>query len=121
PAYLIALSTRFASAWLTSSRLPRTGAGAGASTVSASPFSSASGSYNSPTSRAISAASNSVMLSRVCPDSARAIIGLALGTAQRLFTAVAQPRQRRLEVVGDVVGDLLEAAHQRLDALEHGV
>ena len=85
------------------------------------------------------------MLSRACPDSARAIISSALkvriervrfldraferrailrfvlGRAQRLLAAVAQPRQRRLEVVGDVVGDLLEAAHQRLDAIEHGV
>ena len=35
--------------------------------------------------------------------------------------AIAQPRQRRLEIVRDVVGDFLEAVHQRLDALEHGV
>ena len=43
-AYLMALSTRLASAWLTSSRLPRTGAAAGASTRSTRPLSSASGS-----------------------------------------------------------------------------
>ena len=74
----MALSTRLASAWLTSSRLPLTGAGASASTFSASPFSSASGSYSSPTSCAISAASNSFMSSRAWPDSARAIINSAL-------------------------------------------
>ncbi len=42
--YLMALSTRLASAWLTSSRLARTGAGASASTLSVMPFCSASGS-----------------------------------------------------------------------------
>ena len=51
----------------------------------------------------------------------RAIIGDARRAAQRLFAAVAQPRQRRFEIVRDVVGDFLEAAHQRLDALQHGV
>ena len=85
------------------------------------------------------------MPSRAWPDSARAIINSALkvrisavrlldhpfqrgpvlrfvlGGAQRLLGAVAQPRERRLEIVGDVVGDLLEAMHQRLDALEHDV
>ena len=95
--------------------------------------------------RAISAASNSLMSSRAWPDSARAIISSALkvrisasdssivrfqrravlrfvlGGAQRLLGAVAQPRERRLEVVRDIVGDLLEAVHQRLDALQHGV
>ena len=43
-AYLIALSTRLASAWLSSSRLPFSVAGSGASARSARPFSSASGS-----------------------------------------------------------------------------
>src|SRR5664280_746721 len=76
--YLMALSTRLASAWLTSSRLPLTLAGASASTLSAMPFCSASGSYNSPMSWAISAASNSLMSSRAWPDSARAIISSAL-------------------------------------------
>ena len=85
------------------------------------------------------------MLPRACPDSARAIIssalkvrispsdssmvrssaravfGLAAGFRQRLLGAVAQPRQRRLEIVGDVVGDFLQAHHQRLDPLQHGV
>ena len=85
------------------------------------------------------------MSSRAWPDSARAIISsalkvrispsdssivassaarysrLALGGAQRLLGAVAQARQRRLEIVRDIVGDLLQAVHQRLDALEHGV
>src|ERR1035441_1848787 len=77
-AYLMALSTRLASAWLTSSRLPLTLAGASASILSAMPFCLASGSYSSPTSWAISAASNSLMSSRAWPDSARAIISSAL-------------------------------------------
>ena len=50
-----------------------------------------------------------------------AVLGLAAGTGQCLLGAVAQPRQRCLEVMGDVVGNLLQAHHQRLDALEHGV
>ena len=94
---------------------------------------------------ATSAASKSSMLPRACPDSARAIIssalkvrispsdssivrssaravvGLAAGLRQRLLGAVAQARQRRLQIMGDVVGDLLQPAHQRLDALQHGV
>ena len=85
------------------------------------------------------------MLSRAWPDSARAIISRALkvrispsdssivvssaarycdsssASAQRLLAAVAQPRERGLEIVGDVVGDLLEAVHERLDALEHDI
>ena len=141
----MALSTRLASAWLTSSRLPLTGAGRSASTLSAMPFSSASGSYSSPMSWAISAASNSLMSSRAWPGfGARdhqqrvegadqpvgfldrrfqrgAVFGLALGGAQRLLGAIAQAGERRLEIVRDIVGDLLQAAHQRLDALEHGV
>ena len=44
-----------------------------------------------------------------------------LGSRQRLLGAVAQARQRRLQVVGDVVGDFLQARHQRLDPLQHGV
>ena len=40
---------------------------------------------------------------------------------QRLLGAVAQARQRRLEVMGDIVGDFLQAHHQCLDALQHGV
>ena len=51
----------------------------------------------------------------------RAVVGFALARAQRLLGAIAQPRQRRLEIVGDVVGDLLEAPHQRLDPLQHDV
>ena len=51
----------------------------------------------------------------------RAVFGLAAGTRQRLLGAVAQPRQRRLQVVGDVVGNFLQPRHQRLDALQHGV
>ena len=51
----------------------------------------------------------------------RAIAGLVLGGSQRLLAAVAQPRQRRPQIVRDVVGHFLQAAHQRLDALQHGV
>ena len=51
----------------------------------------------------------------------RAVIGLAARFRQRLLGAVAQARQRRLEIVGDVVGDFLQPRHQRLDPLQHGV
>ena len=51
----------------------------------------------------------------------RAIVGFALARAQRLLGAISKPRQRRLEIVGDVVGNLLEAPHQRLDPLQHDV
>ncbi len=85
------------------------------------------------------------MPSRAWPDSARAIINSALKVrirpsdssivassaarysasrcrrAQRLFGAVAQARERRLQIMGDVVGDFLQARHQRFDAVEHGV
>ena len=50
-----------------------------------------------------------------------AVFGLAAGFGQRFFGAVAQPCQRRLQVVSDVVGDFLQSHHQRLDALQHGV
>ena len=50
-----------------------------------------------------------------------AIFRLALGRAQGLLGAVAQTRERRLQIMGDVVGDFLQARHQRLDAVEHGV
>ena len=49
------------------------------------------------------------------------VIGLGLRVSQRRFAAIAQPRERRLKVVSDVVGHLLEAAHQRFDALQHAV
>ena len=54
-------------------------------------------------------------------SSARAVFGLAAGFRQRLLGAVAQPRQRRLQVVGDVVGDFLQPHHQGFDPLQHGV
>ena len=54
-------------------------------------------------------------------SSARAVFGLAAGTRQRLLGAVAQPRQRRLQIMGDVVGDFLQPHHQGLDPLQHGV
>ena len=50
-----------------------------------------------------------------------AVLGLAAGTRQRLLGAVAQPRQRRLQIVGDIVGDFLQPHHQGLDPLQHGV
>ncbi len=55
------------------------------------------------------------------PLQRRAVVGLAARFRQRLLGAVAQARQRRLEVVGDVVGDFLQPRHQRLDPLQHGV
>ena len=51
-----------------------------------------------------------------------AVFGLALGRcAAPSFGAIAQTRERRLEIVRDIVGDLLQAMHQRLDALKHDV
>ena len=47
------------------------------------------------------------------------VLRFVLGEPQGLLAAVAQPGQRRLEIMGDIVGHLLEAAHERLDALEH--
>ena len=41
--------------------------------------------------------------------------------AQRLLGAAAQPRQRSLQVVGDVVGHFLHPGHELGDAIEHGV
>ena len=37
-----------------------------------------------------------------------AVFGLILGGAQRLFGAIAQAGEWRLEIVGDIVGDLLQ-------------
>ena len=50
-----------------------------------------------------------------------AILLRILGDAQGLLGPVAQARQRRLEVVGDVVGHLLQARHELADPVEHGV
>jgi len=50
-----------------------------------------------------------------------AVLGLAAGTRQRLLGAVAQPRQRRLQIVRDVVGNFLQPHHQGFDPLQHGV
>jgi len=55
------------------------------------------------------------------PFQGAAVFGLAAGFRQRLFGAIAQPRQRRLEIVGDVVGNFLQAHHQGFDPLQHGV
>ena len=54
-------------------------------------------------------------------DEAVAVGGGAVGVAQRRLGAVAQAVERRLEVVGDVVGHLAQGAHQLLDARQHGV
>ena len=64
----------------------------------------------------ISASDSSIVLSSAAP-----VLGFVLGEPQGLLAAVAQPGQRRLEIMGDIVGHLLEAAHERLDALEHGI
>src|SRR5664279_1973282 len=56
-----------------------------------------------------------------CSFQRGAVFACALGGAQRLLAAIAQARERRLEIVRDIVGDLLQAVHQRLDALQHDV
>ena len=40
---------------------------------------------------------------------------------QRQFEPCPQPRERRLQIVGDVVGDLAHRGHQSLDLVEHPV
>ncbi len=54
-------------------------------------------------------------------SSAARIVGLGRGAAQGGLAAIAQPGQRRLEVVRDVVGHRLEPVHQGFDALQHRV
>ena len=54
-------------------------------------------------------------LEAFAPGRTAALIG------ERRLGPVAQPIERRLEIVRDVVGDLAQAGHQLLDALEHGV
>ena len=41
--------------------------------------------------------------------------------ALRLFEPVAQPVERRAQIVGDRIGDFAHALHQPLDAIEHAV
>ena len=51
-------------------------------------------------------------------------LGIALRVGlleQRHFEPRAQPRQRRAQIVRDIVGDLAHARHQPLDLVEHGV
>ena len=142
--YLIAFSTRLASAWLISSRLPCSGAGFGLDAQGQAvvfgqrlvEFVDAAGDVGGVEivhvaarlpglgardhQQRIEGADQAVGFL----DGAfqrGAIFGLAAGTRQRLLGAVAQPRQRRLQIVGDVVGDFLQARHQRLDPLQHGV
>src|SRR5262249_45033116 len=43
------------------------------------------------------------------------------GPGQRRLDAVAQARQRRLQIVGDVIGDVFDAVDQVLDTVEHVV
>ena len=84
---------------------------------------------------------DSLMLSRAWPDSARAIMGSALvqinpsdssivcSSAARYsgsflaersaLCSIAQTRQRRLEIVRNVIGDLLQTAHQGFDTFQH--
>ena len=50
-----------------------------------------------------------------------AIVLGRLAELQRLFGAPAQPRQRRLEIMRYIVGDLLQAGHQFADAIQHDV
>ena len=49
--------------------------------------------------------------------------GLVVGHGRRLgareLQALAQARERRAHVMGNVVGDLTQAVHQHLDAIEH--
>ena len=54
-------------------------------------------------------------------DEAVAIAGRIVRAAQRRLGAVAQAGERRLQVVGDVVGHLAQRRHQLLDARQHGV
>ncbi len=54
-------------------------------------------------------------------DEAVAVGGRVVRIPERCLGAIAQAVERRLEVVGDVVGDLAQGDHQLLDAAEHGV
>ena len=49
-----------------------------------------------------------------------AIIRIGLCAPQSFFGAIAQSRQRRLQIMSDIVRDFLQAAHQLVDAIEHG-
>ena len=51
----------------------------------------------------------------------RAIFFRRFVAAQRRLRAIAQTRQRRLEVMRDIVGDLAQPPHQLTDALQHRV
>ncbi len=51
-----------------------------------------------------------------------ALVDQGLGRAEpRQLQPMAEPAERRAEVVRDVVGDLLQVQEQRLDAVEHAV
>ena len=54
-------------------------------------------------------------------SSAARYSALVAGFGERFLGAIAQPRQRRLQIVSDVVGDFLQPVHQRLDALKHRI
>ncbi len=49
------------------------------------------------------------------------VFGFIARFRECLLGAIAQPRQRGFQVMRDIVGHFLEAGHQRLDALQHGV
>ena len=49
----------------------------------------------------------------------RALVGIEM--AQRGFQPVAQPVERRAQIVRDGIGHLAHALHQPLDAVEHAV
>ena len=142
--YLIAFSTRLASAWLINSRLPCSGAGSG---LDAQGHAVVFGQRLVKFVNAVGDVGGVEIVHVVArlpglgardhqqriegadqpvgfldgPFQRGAVFGLVAGFRQRLFGAVAQPRQRRLQIVGDVVGDFLQPHHQRFDALQHGV
>ncbi len=57
-------------------------------------------------------------------DTAFHVLFLGAGVPQlgaQLFEAIAQARQRRPQIMGDIVGDLADAPHQSLDLIQHGI
>jgi len=51
----------------------------------------------------------------------RALFFRRRAVARRRFGAVAQPRQRRAQIMSDIVGHFAQAAHQLADPRQHGV
>ncbi len=54
-------------------------------------------------------------LERLSPNRSRPLVG------ERCLGAIAEPIERRLEVVSDVVGDLAQTGHELLDPREHSI